>query len=286
MEVIFICKINTDYLNYSLRLTLQCLANQSTQVFDRETSISILWNIPATVVESMTHASPIFLFLMKKDFDPSCFFTAIYIDVLVQESLTSSFRALFHDCNPETVDSIVSIVIPNQPEATKKPTTYQQKKHSSEMPCPLRPCLLMVSVIYFFCVGTVNSLLQQVKSASNSISMDPMAMLKIPIFKPLFRNIIGTSTNLPPTSNLLPWKQSIDANRQLSYMPMLQEQLDTIQSLEGIKEITIPENFVYQTSKVKPAQIGNMCFATEKFRKIRMTYFDAGDNVQVYFIWE
>ena len=148
------------------------------------------------------------------------------------------------------------------------------------MPCPLR--LVFLSV-YLFCVGTVQSLLQQVKSVSNSLSMDPMSMLKIPIFKPLFRNIVGTSTNLPPTSNQLPWTQSIDVNRQLSYMPMLQEQLDTIKSLEGIKEISLPENFVYQTSKVKPAQIGNMCFATEKFRKIRMTYFDAGDNVQVQF---
>ena len=151
------------------------------------------------------------------------------------------------------------------------------------MPCPF---LLVVSLIYFFCVGTVNSLLQQVKSITSrdSLSMDPMSMLKIPIFKPLFRNIVDTTANLPPTSNLLPWKQSIDANRQLSYMPMLQQQLDMIKCLDGIKDITIPEKFVYETSKVKPAQIGNMCFATDKFRKIRMTYFDAGDNVQVYLI--
>ena len=67
---------------------------------------------------------------------------------------------------------------------------------------------------------------------------------------------------------------------------MLQEQLDMIKGLDGIKEITIPDNFVYQTSKVKPAQIGNMCFANEKFRKIRMTYFDAGDNVQVYITYD
>jgi 15,16-dihydrobiliverdin:ferredoxin oxidoreductase len=33
---------------------------------------------------------------------------------------------------------------------------------------------------------------------------------------------------------------------------------------------------------VKPAKIGNLCFRGGNFRKIRVTYFDAGDGVQVF----
>ncbi len=58
-------------------------------------------------------------------------------------------------------------------------------------------------------------------------------------------------------------------------------QLDMMKSM-GMEEDSLAEEFVYRTSTVKKAQIGNMCFHNDKFRKVRMTYFDAGDNVQVF----
>jgi len=50
----------------------------------------------------------------------------------------------------------------------------------------------------------------------------------------------------------------------------------------GFIEHEVSEQFVYSTSSIKPARIGNMVFSNDKFRKVRLTYFDAGDAVQVF----
>lgn len=78
----------------------------------------------------------------------------------------------------------------------------------------------------------------------------------------------------------LPWSKSINPDRDLSYMPMFQKQLDLMRSM-GMEEVSLSETLVYRQSAVKPARIGNACFKNDKFRKVRLTYFDAGDNVQV-----
>ena len=62
---------------------------------------------------------------------------------------------------------------------------------------------------------------------------------------------------------------------------MLQAQLDLIRSL-GLEEVAVEEKFVCRTSATKPARIGNMEFRGDRFRKVRMTYFDGGDAVQVF----
>ena len=82
------------------------------------------------------------------------------------------------------------------------------------------------------------------------------------------------------TSNMLPWSTSIEPTRELVYMPMLNYQLDKMKSM-AMKEETLAKDFEVKSSSVKPAKIGNMCFSNDKFRRVRLTYFDAGDNVQV-----
>lgn len=78
----------------------------------------------------------------------------------------------------------------------------------------------------------------------------------------------------------LPWDQSINPIRDLTYMPMFKDQLEKLASL-NMKKVSIDERFTARQSGVKPARIGSMCFQNEKFRKVRMTYFDGGDAVQV-----
>lgn len=78
----------------------------------------------------------------------------------------------------------------------------------------------------------------------------------------------------------LPWSKSLNPDRDLTYMPMFQTQLDLMRSM-GMEEVSLSESLVYRSSSVKPARIGNACFKNDKFRKVRLTYFDAGDNVQV-----
>jgi 15,16-dihydrobiliverdin:ferredoxin oxidoreductase len=64
-------------------------------------------------------------------------------------------------------------------------------------------------------------------------------------------------------------------------MPMLNIQLELIHKM-GMKQVSLDEKFVNCDSQVKPARIGNMCFTSDKFRKVRLTYFDGGENVQVF----
>lgn len=79
----------------------------------------------------------------------------------------------------------------------------------------------------------------------------------------------------------LPWSQSVSDVSKLSYMPMLEYQLDLIKKL-NMETVSIEEKFVYRKSSVKPARIGNLCFKSKEFRCVRLTYFDAGDAVQVF----
>jgi len=78
----------------------------------------------------------------------------------------------------------------------------------------------------------------------------------------------------------LPWDQSIAPNRDLSYMPLLTHLLKLMRR-NDMREVQLDKKFQYNESKVKPARIGNMCFESQQFRKIRVTYFDGGDSVQV-----
>lgn len=82
------------------------------------------------------------------------------------------------------------------------------------------------------------------------------------------------------SSNRLPWSSSMLDSRKLSYMPMLDFQLQLMKNL-GMEEVALEENLNCKESEVKKARIGNMCFKNSAFRKVRCTYFDAGDAVQV-----
>jgi 15,16-dihydrobiliverdin:ferredoxin oxidoreductase len=92
--------------------------------------------------------------------------------------------------------------------------------------------------------------------------------------------IDGTHKPLQP-SEQMPWSKSVKADRDLTYMPLLARQIKKLHSF-GYEEVNIKEDFIHQQSTVKPARIGNLCFRGGIFRKIRVTYFDAGDGVQVF----
>jgi 15,16-dihydrobiliverdin:ferredoxin oxidoreductase len=64
-------------------------------------------------------------------------------------------------------------------------------------------------------------------------------------------------------------------------MPMLSAQLDLIREM-GMEAISVEEKFVYQSSKIRPARISSISFRNDKFRKVRLTYFDGGSAVQVF----
>ena len=78
------------------------------------------------------------------------------------------------------------------------------------------------------------------------------------------------------------WTNSVTPKRDVVYAPALSAQMEMIKSL-GLEQVELDEKFVLQFSNLKQARIANMEFKGGAFRKVRMTYFDAGPNVQVSF---
>ena len=76
------------------------------------------------------------------------------------------------------------------------------------------------------------------------------------------------------------WQTSVTPRRDVVYGPALQAQMDMVRQL-GMKEVNIDDRFKLKFSQVKQARIANMQYEGGRFRKVRLTYFDAGPNVQV-----
>jgi 15,16-dihydrobiliverdin:ferredoxin oxidoreductase len=87
----------------------------------------------------------------------------------------------------------------------------------------------------------------------------------------------------------LPWKSSIDPNvedDELLYMPFWEWQMkfmeDNLTDLQVAPCHNGKTDFSYNVNTKKKARIGNLCASSKEYRKIRMTYYDAGDNTQVF----
>lgn len=88
----------------------------------------------------------------------------------------------------------------------------------------------------------------------------------------------------------MPWKTSIDTSLKeddLLYMPFWEWQMDFME--ENLTDLQVVEckneegtDFSYNVNEKKKARIVNVCFSSKEYRKIRMTYYDAGENTQVY----
>lgn len=91
----------------------------------------------------------------------------------------------------------------------------------------------------------------------------------------------------------MPWESSIDSSLgedALIYMPYWEWQMQFMnENLSNLRTIpTHAENennrteFSYKENTEKKARIVSACFASDEYRKIRMTYYDAGDKTQVF----
>jgi len=85
---------------------------------------------------------------------------------------------------------------------------------------------------------------------------------------------------LPP-----PWKRTIakDSDSPLLYGDFYKWQLELLQSsaLEATP-LELRGDLALQVNEKKGARVGSACFESPLFRKVRMTYFDAGAGVQVF----
>jgi len=89
----------------------------------------------------------------------------------------------------------------------------------------------------------------------------------------------------------MPWDDTIgrsDHEDPLLYMPFWEWQMDfmseSLTNLRPIEHCTSDScvDFGVNVNEDKKARIVNHCYASDEYRKIRMTYYDAGDNTQVF----
>ncbi|GKY93848.1 hypothetical protein MPSEU_000351700 [Mayamaea pseudoterrestris] len=88
----------------------------------------------------------------------------------------------------------------------------------------------------------------------------------------------------------MPWKTSIDPSafqgEDLLYMPFWQWQINFMkEQLTDLRVVSCQHennNFSFNENLDKKARIVNLCATSKEYRKIRLTYYDAGDNCQVF----
>jgi 15,16-dihydrobiliverdin:ferredoxin oxidoreductase len=86
----------------------------------------------------------------------------------------------------------------------------------------------------------------------------------------------------------MPWKTSIEpkVDEEPLYMPFWEWQMsfmkESLTDLRAIPCTNGKDDFSYQENSKKKARIVNLCATSKEYRKIRMSYYDAGDNTQVF----
>ena len=88
----------------------------------------------------------------------------------------------------------------------------------------------------------------------------------------------------------MPWKSSIDPKmkdeKDLLYMPFWEWQIqfmkDNLTNLKVVPCSNGKTDFSFNENKDKKARIVNLCASSSEYKKIRMTYYDAGEGAQVF----
>jgi 15,16-dihydrobiliverdin:ferredoxin oxidoreductase len=88
----------------------------------------------------------------------------------------------------------------------------------------------------------------------------------------------------------MPWATSIDPNafvgEELLYMPFwnwhLQFMKDNLTNLKVVSCSNGKTDFSFNCNEKKKARITSLYLSSNEYRKIRLTYYDAGENTQVY----
>jgi 15,16-dihydrobiliverdin:ferredoxin oxidoreductase len=109
----------------------------------------------------------------------------------------------------------------------------------------------------------------------------------------LFPAASGVTLRQAEAEHGMPWKNSVDPKAyaddddDLLYMKFWEWQMDFME--ENLTDLQIVSctnedgtDFSHNINKEKKARIVNVCATSKEYRKIRMTYYDAGDNTQVF----
>jgi len=162
---------------------------------------------------------------------------------------------------------------------------------------------LMVAADAFVAAPTKNAAFARrttilMDTEGDSISEEAQRTLRLSLEK-LVAPIASRRTTSPPLSvdlelaqakHGMPWSNTIGEtdfeDNPLLYMPFWEWQMEfmseVLTNLRPIEHCTDGSDYGYNENSKKKARIVNHCYASDEYRKIRMTYYDAGDNTQVF----
>ena len=120
--------------------------------------------------------------------------------------------------------------------------------------------------------------------------MDPVARFDVAqALERSFRIEEGVSPRQAEAQHGMPWKISIDPkveDDELLYMKFWEWQMRFME--ENLTDLRVAPcsngetDFSYNENAKKKARIVNLCLTSKEYRKIRLSYYDAGDNTQVF----
>ena len=137
-------------------------------------------------------------------------------------------------------------------------------------------------------------------SSSLNLRMDPedvvssierqLANAKLPIKSGVHvfeSDVPSTPIHEAESAHGMPWSDTIgnsEHEEPLLYMPFWEWQMEHMKgALTNLQaDDTALSEFGYNENLDKKARIVSQCYKSDEYRKIRMTYYDAGDNTQVF----
>lgn len=86
----------------------------------------------------------------------------------------------------------------------------------------------------------------------------------------------------------MPWTESMVPSQELTFMPFWDHQIEIMKShLTNLQALPVTNkagtrDFSLTECENNKVRVGNLSFSSSQFRKIRMTYYDAGPQAQVF----
>lgn len=136
-------------------------------------------------------------------------------------------------------------------------------------------------------MGTISNSTTTVKLGTPS---SPVGLLKPITSRGPCSHGIDTREISPIES--MPWQSSIQGpEHKLTFMPYYSHTMSTMHNrLSNLRHLSFPSEYKYkqiinQERKTSTARIINECYQSDEYRKIRMTYYDAGETQVFNSLW-
>ena len=144
--------------------------------------------------------------------------------------------------------------------------------------------LLCTSLCHGFSISTKRSSLRMDAGEDQHMAFIPhVESLSIPtLLRQQQRHVVETSQ----AGIGMPWAESVVSSQELTFMPFWEHQMEFMKNqLTNLRSVPVTNKAAtmdFSISEGKNVRVANLSFTSSQFRKIRVTYYDAGPQAQVF----